>query len=285
MGNRPKKYIAIAYMVSAVAFLLLLGLLSCKGGETSMNKVTLHSLKDVSTSDWKKLSEKGIYFGHQSVGFNILDGMKDMMKENPQIVLKIVETRQATDLIPGVLGHTTVGVNIDPKSKCDDFREVMNILGKYADTAGFKFCYVDFGDSSDVNKVFDYYQQTMNDLKKKYPGITFIHITAPLTTVQTGIKARIKEIMGKPVWGYNDNIKRDQFNQKLKDAYEGKEPIFDLAGIESTYPDGTRAFMKGAKGICPFLVPEYTTDGGHLNAKGRKVVAEQFLIFLAKLNS
>lgn len=284
MGNRPKKYIAIVYLISAVTCLLLLGLLSCKGGETSMNKGTLYSLKDVPASDWKKLSEKRIYFGHQSVGFNILDGMKDVMQENPQIVLKIVETRKATDLAPGILVHTTIGKNDDPKSKCDDFREVMNILGKYADSAGFKFCYVDFNVSTDVNKVFDYYQQTMNDVKKKYPDITFIHITTPLTTVQTGIKARIKEIMGKPVWGYNENMKRDQFNQKLKGAYEGKAPIFDLAGIESTYPDGTRAVIKGTRGACPFLVPEYTTDGGHLNAKGRRVVAEQFLIFLAKLD-
>jgi len=33
----------------------------------------------------EKLSQKKIYFGHQSVGFNIIDGIKDIMKENPQI--------------------------------------------------------------------------------------------------------------------------------------------------------------------------------------------------------
>jgi hypothetical protein len=31
------------------------------------------------------------------------------------------------------------------------------------------------------------------------------------------------------------------------------------------------------------MVPEYTTDGGHLNEIGRKKIAEQFLILLAKL--
>jgi lysophospholipase L1-like esterase len=110
-------------------------------------------------------------------------------------------------------------------------------------------------------------------------------VTAPLTTVQTGIKARIKEIIGKPVGGYKDNIKREQFNEKLRKVYEGNGPVFDLAAIESTYPDGTRAFFKAASGTYPFLVPEYTVDGGHLNAKGRKIVAEQLLIVLAKLNS
>jgi len=31
------------------------------------------------------------------------------------------------------------------------------------------------------------------------------------------------------------------------------------------------------------MLAEYTTDGGHLNEKGRKVVAEQILIKLAKM--
>jgi hypothetical protein len=285
MGNRSKKYLAIGYLSSAVIVSLLLGLLSCKGGGTNMNKVILYSIKDVPASGWKQLSEKRIYFGHQSVGFNILDGVKEIMHENPEIILKIVETRQATDLSSGVLGHSTVGKNMDPKSKCDDFAELVSTIGKNVDIAIFKFCYVDFTDKTDVDKVFDYYQQTVNEMKRKYPKTTFIHVTAPLTTVQAGIKARIKEIIGKPVGGYNDNIKREQFNEKLRKVYEGKGPVFDLAAIESTYPDGTRAFFKTASGTYPFLVPEYTVDGGHLNAKGRKIVAEQLLIVLAKLNS
>ena len=32
------------------------------------------------------------------------------------------------------------------------------------------------------------------------------------------------------------------------------------------------------------LVPDYTDDGGHLNEKGRKIVAEQLLILLANLS-
>jgi lysophospholipase L1-like esterase len=31
------------------------------------------------------------------------------------------------------------------------------------------------------------------------------------------------------------------------------------------------------------MVPEYTDDGGHLNEKGRKRVAEQMLIILAEV--
>ncbi len=66
--------------------------------------------------------------------------------------------------------------------------------------------------------------------------------------------------------------------------YEGKEPIFDIAKIESTFPDGTRSsFTKDGKTYYS-MVPEYTYDGGHLNETGRKKVAEQLLILLAQLN-
>ncbi len=46
-------------------------------------KTTLPSIKGVPAETWQKLSQKKIYFGHQSVGNNIIDGIKDIMKENP----------------------------------------------------------------------------------------------------------------------------------------------------------------------------------------------------------
>ncbi len=61
-------------------------------------------------------------------------------------------------------------------------------------------------------------------------------------------------------------------------------PFFDIAKIESTFPDGTRStFTKDGKTYYS-MVPEYTHDGGHLNEMGRKKVAKQFLLLLANLN-
>ena len=88
----------------------------------------------------------------------------------------------------------------------------------------------------------------------------------------------------KFIWNYEDNIKRNQFNELIKKEYEEKEPFFDLAKIESSYPSGERAsFTKDGK-VYYSLVPEYTYDSGHLNEKGRKIVAEQLLIILASLS-
>ena len=67
----------------------------------------------------------------------------------------------------------------------------------------------------------------------------------------------------------------------LRKQYDGKEPLFDLAKIESTLTDGMRlSYKKDGKSIFA-LIPDYTHDGGHLNEYGRKIVAEQLLIYLA----
>ena len=60
----------------------------------------------------KTRSEK-IYFGHQSVGFNIMAGVKDLMKGNPQIKLNIVETTNESDFKVGLFAHSRVGENED----------------------------------------------------------------------------------------------------------------------------------------------------------------------------
>ena len=86
------------------------------------------------------------------------------------------------------------------------------------------------------------------------------------------------------MWGYDDNIKRNQFNELLRKEYDGKAPIFDLARTESTLPDGKRSsFSKDGKNYY-FMVPDYTHDGGHLNELGRKRAAEQLLVVLTAVS-
>ena len=247
-------------------------------------KVQYNSLNDISASSWEKLSKKKIYFGHQSVGFNIIEGLKDLMKENPQIKLNIVETNNPDNFNKGIFAHSRVGKNFDPKSKIDEFAKfVEQGIGENADIAFFKFCYVDVKSETDSQKVFDDYKQSMSNLTKKYPKTIFIHITVPLRFVQTGPKAWIKKIIGRPMGGYDDNIKRTEFNELLINEYNGKEPIYDLAKIESTRPDGTRETFSKDEKTYYALFSDYTYDGGHLNESGRKKAAEQLLILLTSL--
>jgi hypothetical protein len=268
-----------------IALTLLTLLTSCKNGDKmSQQTIPLPSIKDVPQSAWDKLAQKKIYFGHQSVGYNIIDGIKDVMNENPQIKLNIVETSDPADFNSGVFAHSKVGQNCDPKSKVDEFTAFIEKgIGERADIVALKFCYVDITADSDVIKIFDDYVASVDKIKMKYPELTLIHYTLPLTSIQTGFKAWIKKSIGRPINGVEDNVKRNEYNEMLVKQYDGKEHIFDLAAIESTKPDGTRVSSVKDEKVYYYLNPAYTDDGGHLDKKGRKFVADQFVIYLSKL--
>jgi hypothetical protein len=68
-----------------------------------------------------------------------------------------------------------------------------------------------------------------------------------------------------------------------KECGEKDKPLFDLALIESTYPDGSRALYSRFSLQFYGLVPEYTDDGGHLNNLGRFTVAEQLIHLLSRV--
>ena len=235
------------------------------------------SIKDVQDSSWEKLAQMKIFFAHQSVGYNIIDGVKDLMQENPQIKLNILETDNPSDFNTSLFAHFKVGKNGYPDSKIKAFEDFLTRgIGDKADIIFFKLCYVDLTASTNVQNLFGNYKVTMSRLKKLYPETAFVHVTVPLTSEAIGVKGclkkakdLIKKIIGKPVY---NNIIRNQFNEVLRKEYEGKAHIFDLAKIESTFPDGKTSYA---------MVPDYTYDGGHLNEAGRKKVAEQLLVLLA----
>jgi hypothetical protein len=263
----------------------LLLIFSCSGGAMEQKKTTFSNLQEVPDKTWETLSKKKIYFGHQSVGLNILNGVQDLMKEHTKIKLNIVETTDSKAFNTGILAHSRVGRNLDPKVKIADFSGILEDgLGKKSDIAALKFCYLDMTKKTDIPKLFEDYKAEIERLKKKYPDLTIVHYTAPLTVSKTSWKTRLKKILGKKeFWEFDDNIKRNQYNQLLKEQYQGKDPILDIAEIESTKPDGSRQSFK-LNGVTYYsMFPGYTKDGGHLNEIGRKKVAEHFVLLLTNL--
>ena len=159
-------------------------------------EVSLEALQDVPQSAWTKLSKKKIFFGHQSVGFNIIAGLQDIMKENSLIKLNIVETTNPPDFNTPLFAHARVGKNTNPQSKIDAFADfIRKGIGDKADIAFFKFCYVDIRAKTDVQKAFADYKNTMSRLKKTYPKTTFVHVTVPLTSTKSSIKHWVKRII------------------------------------------------------------------------------------------
>ena len=211
-----------------------------------------------------------------------MDGINDIVKDYLGTELKITKTTDPLVFRSPAFAHSMVGENEDPVSKIDDFaRSIDNGIGGKAEIAFFKFCYVDITRNTDIEKVFSSYKATMQRLKEKYPNTQFVHFTAPLTASIPSLKAKIKKVLGKE----DNNIKRSAFNELLLHEYRGKEPIFDLAEIESTYPDGSRSSFTDGGETYYSLVQEYTDDSGHLNAKGRKIMAAELLKFLAQIDT
>ncbi len=265
--------------------LILMLLIACSGGEMSEKPVSFVQITDVQESKWKKLSGKKIYFGHQSVGFNIVDGIKDILNDNKQIKLNVVETNDPAEFDKPVFAHSRVGENFDPISKNNAFMKFMeNGIGEKTDFAFYKYCYVDVKADTEVEKLFNIYKDVHERLKNNYPGVKVIHVTVPLVVVQKDWRVLIKKIIGREIGGYSDNIKRNLFNDMLRNHYGGKEPVFDIGQIESTYPDGRKETFRVNDKSYNALVPDYASDGRHLNEMGRRVVAEQLLIYLANLS-
>lgn len=270
-------------MKRLMPFILLI-LLGCSqgGDKNSMNQVT-ESIK-LNHEDIKKLASKKIYFGHMSVGYNIIDGLKVILPADSG--LNIVETSDPKDFLKPVFAHSQIGENCKPETKIADFVKKMDSgLGNVVDIAFFKFCYVDVTAETEVNSLFFQYQTTIELLIKKYPKTSFLHITIPVTTEEQSFKRKLKDfiktIIGRQVTDHaSDNIKRMEYNNLLRNTY--KSMVFDLAEIESS--DGSRNVILSEKGNVSHnvLQKSYTFDDGHLNIDGGEKVASQLMITLSK---
>jgi hypothetical protein len=284
----PRKHFKLVFLFFACLFVIL----PFNIGQMQHHLNNFPTIKEIPESAWENLSDKRILFGHQSVGFNIVEGMKDILKGNPQIKMNIIESVTPWKVIKPSFIHFPIGENTIPQSKINAFLStIQKDSSERADIAFFKFCFVDIISNTDVYNLFENYKTTMENLKQAFPKTTFVYVTEPLTSEPSGIrrfakkaKYLIKQLMQDQTNNFSDNIRRNEFNELLKKQYEGKAPIFDIANIESTFPDGQRSvFSEDGKNYFS-LVPDYTDDGGHLNKFGRKIVAEQILVFLAKLS-
>lgn len=230
----------------------------------------------------KKIASANIYFGHQSVGYNILEGIAQFEKETG-VELNIIETGNFDQVSGPSFVHYQIGENKNAVSKVDDFADIMTEVGADSgNTSFFKFCYIDFKRYHNVDSVFPYYKENMLMLKEKYPGTKIILFTVPLRAVQKGPKAWVKKAISKPVGDVLDNINREKFNQLVRNELGSEFAIFDIAQVESVLPDGSVHTFKHEGREYPAMPYLYTKDQGHLNEYGARIVAHNLINFLAK---
>jgi hypothetical protein len=216
-------------------------------------------------ADLERIAHAPIYFGHQSVGANILEGVRQLADGAG---------------VPLHIAHGFLAENGEPLRKLASFKSALG-EGSHVDIALMKFCYVDVNSDTDASALFERYRTAIAELRAKNPRTTFVHVTLPLTTAQTGWKALAKRMLGRAPYGTIENLRREEYNTLLRRAFRGREPIFDLARVESTAPDGTTASVNWNGTSAPVMVAAYTDDGGHLNAKGKLLAARELIAVLA----
>lgn len=222
-------------------------------------------LPPLNAADLESLRDKRIFFGHRSVGANIVEwgipAVYDEFGVDPPR-LGDAATESGGQFIDSWLVQTD-----DPMDKVKDFDRWMRSAGAEAslDIAFMKLGYVDITETTDVPALFSSYLEVMDRLEADFPSVTFIHSTITVTDWRLDLDAIIEE-----------------FNTLMRAEYRMPGELIDLAWAVSNCTDGTvRAGVTEAGDPYLAICPEYTDDGGHLNAVGAKAAATVLLRTLA----
>lgn len=248
-------------------------------GETVVNTGDMHILQ-LETAAATALR---VYFAHQSVGQNILDGLSEI-EELEMEVRGIESVDMGMPLLPTGIVHSYIGRNQHPDEKIAEFGAIMRAgMAERTDVSLLKFCYVDTGHGMSGDEILEAYVTEMEALEQDYPRHTFVYVTMPLTAQRTSVKDLIKRFLNMPVQGRDDNVDRNRFNTSLREKKGHTGRLFDLASIQSTRPDGSRMTFSLQGNTYQALAPEYTYDGGHLNATASRMVAWELIRFLSNV--
>jgi hypothetical protein len=236
-----------------------------------------------STADYlTDASRAKVFFGHQSVGMNLLDGVSAVYAAHGLAAPVIAQDRAPAGGDGGFIDHAFIGENEKPQLKIADFDAKMRAgTGGQVDVALMKFCYVDVTDGTDADALFARYASTIAALERDFPRVAFVHVTVPLTTQQARLSQLKSRLTGNTRFGPAENAARERINALIRQEYAGAH-LFDLAEVESTAPDGSR--VAGASRGHPYyhLYPGYASDSGHLNRAGSRIAATAWLRAVAQ---
>lgn len=232
--------------------------------------------------DLEALSRSRIFFGHQSVGRNLLQGVADLSRQvnSPLRIVGIEST--GVDSLPGLF-HVDIGKNKEPIGKIAAFAQLLQQPSQPAyDVALLKFCYEDLSRDGLQNPhtLVEEYARSVAAIRAAQPHLRLIHVTVPLRADPSGWKTPVKRLLQRPTEEDADNELRNAFNVELRNRFAG-EALFDIAEVESTLPEGKRSFFMRGGDTVYTLAQAYTTDGGHLNEIGRQQVAAAFVRVVA----
>lgn len=267
-----------ALILTALAATSLSG---CEQQSQIQEPVSMDQVK----ADLLTVSQARVFFGHHSVGNNILKGVQ-ALADKTGVPLRIEEVTAGGTAPEGPgLFHGKVGENLDPDAKIAGFASALGAEGEARyDVATFKFCYVDLDEGSkerSPGKLFDRYANNISAIEAAHPGVKVLHSTMPLMAEPPGKKTRLKRLLGLPISTDAANVDRNEFNRLARERFNGSG-LLDVARFEATRPDGSIAEFSAGGRELEMLALEYTSDGGHLNELGQERVAAAFLHRIAE---
>lgn len=208
-----------------------------------------------------------VFFGHQSVGQDVLDGVRRLADRGEPVP---------------VIQDACIGANEDPLLKIEDFdARLRGGVGEQVDVAMMKLCYIDVTARTDIGALFEAYRTTLSDLERDYPEVTLVHVTVPLTAERSGLSRLRARVTGNDRYGPDENAARERLNALIRAEYADGH-LFDLAAVESTRPDGTRVAGRHDGSDYYALYDGYAADLGHLDAAGAEVAAAAWLATVAR---
>lgn len=236
----------------------------------------------ITPDDLAVVARTKVFFGHQSVGMNVLSGVAGIYAGHNVSPPKIEQDDSQVGPDGGFVRHAFIGENGNPALKIKDFDARMRSgVGDEVDVAMMKFCYIDIADDTDVGALFAAYRETLASLERDFPGITFVRVTVPLMTEQGRLSMLKSKLTGTTGNGPAANLARERLNALIRQEYADHH-LFDLAAIESTAPDGGRV-VGTYQGQRYFrLYDGYASDSGHLNDTGARVAASAWLKTVAQ---
>jgi hypothetical protein len=269
------KHAMLPRLAAAVVIVALLGgaaYVFFRDRAPSSEALVVDAASTTDGGELRAVAERRIFFGHMSVGNNLLSGLHGVYAAHDVTPPTEVEIAPGdTPTLPaesGVLVHALIGENRHPVDKLANFDATLRGgLADQVDVAALKFCYADVRWHSDVDALFTRYQETLAQLEADYPRVRFVHMTVPLTIGPVGLKDHLKVMVGR-----DDNAARERYNDLMREAY-GPDRLFDLAALEATEPDGVLRKRE--------LFAGYSSDGGHLNDVGAAHAAAGLVGFLA----
>lgn len=274
VGARRCQRATTANMLAAVVLSSATWLLSGCQTTESPKPTLMHMAND--TKDLvSKAARAKVFFNHQSVGANILAGVKDIARatDTEWTVTELTQGASQWPQSPGIW-HATFGQNGEPKTKIDAFAQTLrSFSGGRPQIAMMKLCFVDVTAHTDIEDLLSYYANTVNSIKRDFPELALVHVTVPLATRENSLKARAKRAIGLTVSTDASNLVRTKYNRRLRELFPN-DAVWDLEAIESTQPDGSKVeyLVEDEKALG--LALEYASDPwGHLNAVGGQKAA------------